>query len=237
MKGGREEGGRHSEGSLRKPLTIWHIVSRAVSRINRFKPCSGRTNTDGCCHSSCFLGRFYQKKKKKPVLEINALLKSLQSYVSDRLHLQSSAGRKKTRRQSARSVITETITHNKLLLMLVDSVFRPREWITAVRMKLKKKKKKKTCWEELQSLINNLKISSGFGVFGKAEPPQRGSACWMLDVILLLFNLFFIFFYSNKDRRVPLEQESRLCICNQINLAGCGGAICFDNTQSLLARK
>lgn len=141
MKGGREEGGRHSEGSLRKPLTIWHIVSRAVSRINRFKPCSGRTNTDGCCHSSCFLGRFYQKKKKKPVLEINALLKSLQSYVSDRLHLQSSAGKKKTRRQNARSVITETITHNKLLLMLVDSVFRPREWITAVRMKLEKKKK------------------------------------------------------------------------------------------------
>lgn len=177
-----------------------------------------------------FWGGFTKKKKKKPVLEINALLKSLQSYVSDRLHLQSSAGRKKTRRQSARSVITETITHNKLLLMLVDSVFRPREWITAVRMKLKRKK-------ELQSLINNLKISSGFGVFGKAEPPQRGSACWMLDVILLLFNLFFIFFYSNKDRRVPLEQESRLCLCNQINLAGCGGAICFDNTQSLLARK
>lgn len=168
------------------------------------------------------------------MLEINALLKSLQSYVSDRLHLQSSAGRKKTRRQSARSVITETITHNKLLLMLVDSVFRPREWITAVRMKLEKKKK--TCWEELQSLISNLKISSGFGVFGKAEPPQRGSACWMLDVILLLLNLFFIFFYSNKDWRVPLEQESRLCLCNQINLAGCGGAICFDNTQSLLAK-
>lgn len=134
-----------------------------------------------------FWGGFTKKKKKKPVLEINALLKSLQSYVSDRLHLQSSAGRKKTRRQSARSVITETITHNKLLLMLVDSVFRPREWITAVRMKLKRKK-------ELQSLINNLKISSGFGVFGKAEPLQRGSACWMLDVILLLFNFFFNFF-------------------------------------------
>ena len=49
--------------------------------------------------------------------------------------------KKKTQRQNAPSVITETITHNKLVLMLVDSVFRPREWITAVRMKLTKKKK------------------------------------------------------------------------------------------------
>ena len=137
------KGGRREEVSLRKPLTIWHIVSRAVSQMNRFnRAVGGRTQTAAATLHVFWGGFTTQKKIWRLMLCWNHCSRTCQiGFIYN--HQPGKKNQKKTQRQNAPSVITETITHNKLVLMLVDSVFRPREWITAVRMKLTKKKKKK----------------------------------------------------------------------------------------------
>lgn len=75
------------------------------------------------------------------------------------------------------SFITETITGNKQVQMLMASVLITKERITDQRFK------------------NILRL---WGV-GEAEPLQRGSACWILNVILLVYFLICLYFNKRTD--------------------------------------
>ena len=164
MRRGRE-GGRHWEENLRKPLSMWHIISCAVLTVqwrDRLRQMLLLSRS-----VSFFLGGFH-----KPVSEMNALLEALQSYVSVQLHLQSSSLSRRltsTSKTMDPSFITDTLAENKRA-----RVFRAKEeWIT-------------TSSSQCQNI---LRLGS---FWGKPNPRREGVSAGGLLLCYLFISLLFI---------------------------------------------
>lgn len=175
-----KQGGRQQEGNLRKPLKIWHIISRAVSQMNRLNcAVGGRTQTNSATVN--IFWRFTQACCEKTIrfTESTAVLR-----------VSSASFTIISRETPINACVSQAFFDYGDNTKLVDadacgfSLYRKDE---SLQWGWNRKHDEKSL-----SLINNLKIPPGFGVLGKPNPCREGVPAGCLMSFCSLFSFFSI---------------------------------------------